>query len=50
VSEQVLDMGGAAVGVVESVLGSSIEEAFTPYSGRTRSGKCARDNQARETH
>jgi hypothetical protein len=57
VSEQVLDMGGAAVGVVESVLGWSIEEAFTPYSGREVTGpkpdpvrKVRRDNQAREAH
>ena len=30
--QQVLDMGGAAVEVLENVLGCSIEEAFTIYS------------------
>jgi hypothetical protein len=32
------DMGGAAVEVLESVLGCSTEEAFTIYSGREVTG------------
>jgi hypothetical protein len=37
IHRQMLDMGGAGVEVLESVLGSSIEEAFTIYAGRTAS-------------
>jgi integrase len=55
--QQVLDMGGAAVEVLESVLGCSIEEAFTIYSGREVTGpkpdparKLRRDSRAREAH
>jgi hypothetical protein len=32
--QQVLDMGGAAVGQLEEVLGCTIQEAFVTYSGR----------------
>jgi hypothetical protein len=56
VYQHVLDMRGAAVEVLESVLGS-IEEAFTTYSGREVTGpkpdpvrKVRRDNPAREAH
>jgi hypothetical protein len=38
IHQQVLYMGGAAVEVLESVLGCSIEEAFTIYSGREVTG------------
>jgi hypothetical protein len=34
VYQQVLDMGGAAVETLESVLGCTLEEALTTYSGR----------------
>jgi Phage integrase family len=34
VYQQVLDMGGAAVGQLEGVLGCTIQEAFVTYSGR----------------
>jgi micrococcal nuclease len=34
VYQQVLDMGGAAVGQLEGVLGCTIQEAFVAYSGR----------------
>jgi integrase len=36
--QQVLDMGGAGVDVLESVLGCDIKEAFTIYSGREETG------------
>jgi hypothetical protein len=32
--QQVLDMGGAAVGQLQGVLGCTIQEAFVTYSGR----------------
>jgi integrase len=55
--QQVLDMGGAAIEVFESVLGCSIEEAFTIYSGREVTGpkpdpasKLLHDSRAREAH
>jgi hypothetical protein len=55
--QQVLDMGGAAVEVLESVVGCSIEAAFTIYSGREvtgpkpdPAGKLRRDGRAREAH
>jgi hypothetical protein len=34
VYQQVLDMGGPAPGVLERVLGSTVEEAFAAWSGR----------------
>ena len=34
VYQQVLDMGGLAPGVLERVLGSTVEEAFAAWSGR----------------
>jgi hypothetical protein len=38
VYQQVLDMGGPAPGVLERVLGSTVEEAFAAWSGRGVSG------------
>jgi hypothetical protein len=38
VYQQVLDMGGPATGVLERVLGSTVEEAFAAWSGRGVSG------------
>jgi hypothetical protein len=38
VYQQVLDMGGPAAGVLERVLGSTIEEAFAAWPGRGVSG------------
>jgi hypothetical protein len=34
VYQQVLNMGGPAAGVLERVLGSTVEEAFAAWSGR----------------
>jgi hypothetical protein len=38
VYQQVLDMGGPAPGMLERVLGSTVEEAFAAWSGRGVSG------------
>jgi integrase len=38
VYQQVLDMGGPASGVLERMLGSTLEEAFAAWSGRGVSG------------
>jgi hypothetical protein len=38
VYQQVLDMGGPAPGVLERVLGSTVEEVFAAWSGRRVSG------------